>query len=168
MSQPRVTLDQWSALVAVVESGGYAQASERLHRSQSTVTYTIKKLEESLGVSVLELRGRKAHLTPTGELLYRRGKSLVEEAARVERAAADLECDHERQQRCGHAHRLHVSLSGGIAADLAEASDQEQRSEQDAAEQFDEVLGGVHRGNPPVSGCLRDGILHLLIGSKSE
>ena len=90
MSQPRVTLDQWSALVAVVESGGYAQASERLHRSQSTVTYTIKKLEESLGVSVLELRGRKAHLTPTGELLYRRGKSLVEEAARVERAAADL------------------------------------------------------------------------------
>ena len=68
MSQPRVTLDQWNALVAVVESGGYAQASERLHRSQSTVTYTIKKLEESLGVTVLELRGRKAHLTPTGEL----------------------------------------------------------------------------------------------------
>ena len=59
MAQPRVTLDQWNALVAVVESGGYAQASERLHRSQSTVTYTIKKLEESLGVTVLELRGRK-------------------------------------------------------------------------------------------------------------
>jgi DNA-binding transcriptional LysR family regulator len=90
MSQPKITLDQWSALVAVVEAGGYAQASARLHRTQSTVTYTIKKLEDLLDVKVFELRGRKAVLTPTGQVLYRRGKSLVEEAARVERAAADL------------------------------------------------------------------------------
>jgi DNA-binding transcriptional LysR family regulator len=90
MTQPRITLDQWAALVAVVEAGGYAQASARIHRTQSTVTYTIKKLEELLGVKVFELQGRKAVLTPTGRVLYRRGKSLVEEAARVERAAADL------------------------------------------------------------------------------
>jgi len=90
MSQPKITLDQWSALVAVVEAGGYAQASARLHRTQSTVTYTIKKLEDLLGVKVFELQGRKAVLTPTGQVLYRRGKSLVEEAARMERAAADL------------------------------------------------------------------------------
>jgi len=41
MNQPRITLDQWAALAAVVEAGGYAQASRRLHRTQSTVTYTI-------------------------------------------------------------------------------------------------------------------------------
>jgi DNA-binding transcriptional LysR family regulator len=90
MSVPRVTLDQWSALVAVVESGGYAQASERLHRTQSTVTYTIKKLEESLDLKVFELKGRKAVLTSAGEALYRRGKALLEEAARVERVAREL------------------------------------------------------------------------------
>jgi DNA-binding transcriptional LysR family regulator len=90
MSAPRITLDQWAALVAVVEAGGYAQASARLHRTQSTVTYTIKKLEDLLGVKVFELQGRKAVLTPTGKVLYRRGKSLLDEAARVERAAADL------------------------------------------------------------------------------
>jgi DNA-binding transcriptional LysR family regulator len=90
MSPPRITLDQWSALVAVVEAGGYAQASARLHRTQSTVTYTIKKLEDLLGVKVFELRGRKAELTPAGQVLYRRGKSLIEEAGRVERAAAEL------------------------------------------------------------------------------
>jgi DNA-binding transcriptional LysR family regulator len=87
---PRITLDQWNALVAVVESGGYAQASGRLHRTQSTVTYTIKKLEELLGLEVFELRGRKAVLTPAGQSLYRRGKALVEEATRVERAAREL------------------------------------------------------------------------------
>lgn len=90
MVGPRITLDQWNALVAVVEAGGYAQASARLHRTQSTVTYTIKKLEDQLGVKVFELKGRKAVLTATGEVLYRRGKALIEEAGRVERAAAEL------------------------------------------------------------------------------
>ena len=90
MTNPKITLDQWSALVAVVEAGGYAQASARLHRTQSTVTYTIKKLEDLLAVKVFELQGRKAVLTPIGQVLYRRGKSLLEEAGRVERAAAEL------------------------------------------------------------------------------
>src|SRR5512139_298527 len=90
MPNPKITLDQWAALVAVVEAGGYAQASARLHRTQSTVTYTIKKLEDLLGVKAFELQGRKAVLTPTGHVLYRRGKALLEEAGRVERAAADL------------------------------------------------------------------------------
>ncbi len=89
-AHPRISLDQWNTLVSVVESGSYAGAAERLHKSQSTLTYAIKKLEALLGVSVFELRGRKAVLTPTGELLYRRGKSLIDEAARMERAAAEL------------------------------------------------------------------------------
>jgi DNA-binding transcriptional LysR family regulator len=90
MSTPRITLDQWAALVAVVEQGGYAQASRHLHRTQSTITYTIKKLEEQLGLAVFELQGRKAVLTPAGQVLYRRGKTLLEDAARIERSATAL------------------------------------------------------------------------------
>lgn len=87
---PRITLDQWAALVSVVESGGYAKAAETLHKSQSTLTYAIQKLEELLGVKVFELQGRRSVLTDPGKLLYRRGKSLLEEAARLEHAAGDL------------------------------------------------------------------------------
>jgi DNA-binding transcriptional LysR family regulator len=61
-----------------------------MHKSQSTLTYAIKKLESLLGVKVFELRGRKAVLTPTGELLCRRGKTLIEEAGRLEHAAGEL------------------------------------------------------------------------------
>jgi DNA-binding transcriptional LysR family regulator len=86
----RITLDQWAAFVAVVEAGGYAQASERLHRTQSTVTYTVKKLEQQLGLRVFELQGRRAVLTAAGQVLYRRGKALLEDAARIERSAAAL------------------------------------------------------------------------------
>lgn len=90
MSQPRITLDQWAALVAVVEAGGYAQASRRLHRTQSTVTYTIQKLEDLLGLKVFTIQGRKAVLTEAGQVLYRRGKGLLDSASHLERAAAEL------------------------------------------------------------------------------
>ena len=90
LKTPRISLDQWTTLVSVVESGGYAKAGEQLHKSQSTLTYAIQRLEELLGVKVFEIRGRKAVLTPSGELLYRRGKTLVDEAARLERAAGEL------------------------------------------------------------------------------
>jgi DNA-binding transcriptional LysR family regulator len=90
MSDPRISLDQWNVLISVVESGSYAKAADRIHRSQSTLTYAIKKLESILGVKVFELRGRKAVLTSTGELLYRRGKVLLDEAARLEHAAGRL------------------------------------------------------------------------------
>jgi DNA-binding transcriptional LysR family regulator len=87
---PRISLDQWTTLVSVVESGGYAKAAERLHKSQSTLTYAIQQLEERLGIKVFQLQGRKAMLTPAGELLFRRGRALVDEAARLERAAGEL------------------------------------------------------------------------------
>ena len=90
MSEARISLDQWNVLVSVVESGGYAKAADRLHKSQSTLTYAIQKMESLLGVKLFELRGRKAVLTATGELLYRRGKVLIDEAARLERAAGEL------------------------------------------------------------------------------
>jgi DNA-binding transcriptional LysR family regulator len=90
MAYPKITLDQWSTLVSVVDSGSYSKAAERVHKSQSTLTYAIKKLEALLGLKVFELRGRKAVLTATGEVLYRRGKLILEEAARLEQAAGEL------------------------------------------------------------------------------
>src|SRR5260370_24961413 len=87
---PKISLDQWSVLVSVVESGSYAKAAERLHKSQSTLTYGIQQIERLLGVKVFEIRGRKAALTTSGEALYRRGKVLVEEAERLEHAAGAL------------------------------------------------------------------------------
>ncbi len=56
----RITLDQWRALIAVVDQGGYAKAASVLHRSQSSVTYLVQKLESQLGVKVFELKGRRS------------------------------------------------------------------------------------------------------------
>ena len=93
----RITLDQWRALVAVVDGGTYANAASTLHKSQSSVTYLVQKLESQLGVKVFEARGRKSVLTPTGQLLYRRASMLIEEAAGVEKAACALSAGWEAE-----------------------------------------------------------------------
>src|ERR1700678_1992557 len=90
MEHPRITLEQWRSLLAVVDAGGYAQAAAALHKSQSAVTYSVQRMETLLGVKVFEVVGRKAHLTPTGEVLYRRAKALLEEAGALEAAARNL------------------------------------------------------------------------------
>src|SRR3974390_2937367 len=87
---PKITLDQWHALIAVVDGGSYAGAAELLHKTQSTVTYAVQKLEALLGVKAFEVVGRKARLTPTGEVLYRRAKALLDEAGSLEGAASTL------------------------------------------------------------------------------
>lgn len=96
-SPPRVTLEQWRCLVAVVDAGGYAQAAETLHKSQSAVTYAVQKLEASLGVQAFEIRGRKAVLTPTGEMLVRRARLLLDEAGGLERAANKVSAGWEAE-----------------------------------------------------------------------
>ena len=90
---PRISLEQWRALEAVVEAGGYAQAAERLHKTQSTLTYAVQKIERLLDLKVFEIRGRKAVLTEAGQVLYRRARTLLEEAAMLERGAAAMSKD---------------------------------------------------------------------------
>ena len=98
-ANPKISLEQWRALAAVVDAGGYAHAAEALHKSQSAVTYAVQKLESLLGVKAFEVLGRKAHLTPTGEVLYHRAKALLEEAGALEGAAAKLGAGWEPELR---------------------------------------------------------------------
>src|ERR1700677_2862952 len=99
MEHPRITLEQWRSLLAVVDAGGYAQAAAALHKSQSAVTYAMQRMEALLGVKVFEVVGRKAQLTSTGEVLYRRAKALLEEAGALEGAAAGLAAGWEPELR---------------------------------------------------------------------
>lgn len=94
-----IKLEQWRCLVAVVDHGGYAQAAQKLHKSQSSVTYAVQKLESMLKVRAFEIQGRKAVLTATGEMLCRRARVLLEDAARLERAAKKVSAGWEAEIR---------------------------------------------------------------------
>lgn len=90
MKAPRVTLEQWRVLQSVVDKGGFAQAAEALHKSQSSISYTVAKLQEQLGYPLLIIDGRKAKLTERGEVLLRRSRHLIKEAVELEELAHTL------------------------------------------------------------------------------
>ena len=86
----KTTLEQWSLLERVVELGSFARAAEETHRSQSSVSYNLALLQERLGVALLVQAGRKAVLTPEGELLLNQVKPLLNAFTLLETRATTL------------------------------------------------------------------------------
>jgi DNA-binding transcriptional LysR family regulator len=87
---PKTTLEQWAVLAAVVDEGGFAQAALALNRSQSAVSYSIARLQESLDQPLLVVEGRKSVLTPHGQTLLARGRTLVKDLDTLELLARSL------------------------------------------------------------------------------
>jgi LysR family transcriptional regulator, cyn operon transcriptional activator len=57
--------------VAVYEARSVTAASARLHRTQPTVSYQLKRLEEALGAPLFERRAAKLVPTPAADRLFR-------------------------------------------------------------------------------------------------
>ncbi|WP_163134930.1 LysR family transcriptional regulator [Agarivorans sp. Alg241-V36] len=100
MSKPfraKSTIEQWRIFQAVVDYGGYAQAASQLNKSQSSLNHAVSKLQNLLGIQLLEVKGRKAYLTPMGEVMLRRSKLLSQNIQELELLAASLEQGWEPQ-----------------------------------------------------------------------
>ncbi|MBN7820787.1 LysR family transcriptional regulator [Bowmanella yangjiangensis] len=93
----KTTLGQWRMFRAVVEHGGFSQAGDAIHKSQSTIHHAVQKLEDSLGIKLLKVQGRKVGLTQAGELMLRRANYLLDEAAKLEAVATGLGSGTETQ-----------------------------------------------------------------------
>src|SRR5690606_23053352 len=79
-------LELLRSFVSVVDAGGFTRASERVHRTQSTVSQQIKRLEDDFGRVLLNRNARTVTPTEDGERLLsyaRRILSLAEEARDV-------------------------------------------------------------------------------------
>jgi DNA-binding transcriptional LysR family regulator len=79
-------LELLRSFVSVVDSGGFTRAGERVHRTQSTVSQQIKRLEDDIGQQLLNRTGKDVTPTEAGERLLsyaRRLLALAEEARDV-------------------------------------------------------------------------------------
>ncbi len=75
---PPFDLDLLRTFMAIVDSGGFTRAAERVGRTQSTVSLQIKKLEDGLGRRVFEREpGRDLQLTPDGEILLTYARQML-------------------------------------------------------------------------------------------
>jgi len=80
----KISLEQWRMFRAVVEFGGFNQASLGVHKSQSSIHNAVSKIETSLDIKLFSIEGRKTVLTEAGELMLRRANFLLEEAEKIE------------------------------------------------------------------------------------
>jgi DNA-binding transcriptional LysR family regulator len=86
MDGPMLDLDLLRSFVSVVDAGGFTRAGERVHRTQSTVSQQIKRLEDDIGQPLLNRNGKDTTPTEAGERLLsyaRRLLALAEEARDV-------------------------------------------------------------------------------------
>ncbi len=84
-------MDRMRALevfVEVVRRNSFARASDALDTSPANVTRIIADLEAHLGARLLNRSSRKMSLTESGEGLYERAKTIVEDMAEIEAIAS--------------------------------------------------------------------------------
>ena len=80
----RATSEEIAIFVAVVESGSFSRAAERLNQANSAVSRAVKKLESRLGVSLLNRTTRQLSLTEEGERYFLRMQGVLQEMAAAE------------------------------------------------------------------------------------
>lgn len=86
--------DLLRAFVTVVENQGFSAAAQRLNLSQSTISLQIKRLEDGLGVKLLN---RNPHfLQPTNE-----GEALLEQARKILALNDDLATRFDKKRLTG-------------------------------------------------------------------
>jgi DNA-binding transcriptional LysR family regulator len=112
----KLSLDALSTVDTIARRGSFSAAAKELFRVPSTISYTVTKLEEDLGVQLFERFGPRVALTPAGEELLKEGRYLL-------KAAGDLE---RRVRRVASGWETEITLAidstlspSGLLADLS-------------------------------------------------
>ncbi|MFT5645287.1 MAG: DNA-binding transcriptional LysR family regulator [Janthinobacterium sp.] len=93
----KLSLEALHIVDAIARSGSFAGAGKQLHRVPSTISYTVAKLEDGLGVLLFERHGPRVVLTRAGQELLKEGRYLLKAAQdlehRVRRVASGWETE---------------------------------------------------------------------------
>src|ERR1700733_4123205 len=84
-----MTLSELRYLVAVADLRHFGHAAERCHITQSTLSIQLRKLEDFLGVTLVERTSRQIDITPIGQRIVIIARRILEEAEQI--------CDLARQ-----------------------------------------------------------------------
>jgi DNA-binding transcriptional LysR family regulator len=81
----KLSLDALLTVDTIARRGSFAAAAKELYRVPSTISYTVSKLEEDLGVQLFERFGPRVELTAAGAELLKEGRYLLKAAGDLER-----------------------------------------------------------------------------------
>lgn len=101
-------LNDVAVFVAVVDAGSFTRAAERLKVSRPAVSKQVSRLEESLGVRLLNRTTRRLSLTEAGRIFHERASRGLEDLAEARAEVTQL------QEKPRGVLRINVPMSFGI------------------------------------------------------
>jgi len=102
MNKIRLDLSLLEIFCHVYEEGNFSRAAQKLHLTQSTVSGHIKNLETYIGARLFDRLPRQIVPTQAGQILYRRGCSILDEKEATKRELQNLlNCTEGSLTVCG-------------------------------------------------------------------
>lgn len=92
-----ITFEQLVTFVAIVEQNGVNAAADSLFKSPSTVSHTLKKLQETLDIKLFIPDGRQLKLTAEGSVLLKHAQELLQEKEAFIHTAQQLKAGQRNQ-----------------------------------------------------------------------
>ena len=109
----RISMRQLQVFGTVARLGSYTRAAAELHLSQPTVSMQIKKLENDIGLPLIEQVSKKLSLTEAGKALQVAANEILETLGRFE-----MEVEDQKGMRTGYLHFAVVSTANYFAPRL--------------------------------------------------
>ncbi len=90
-----MTLDQLLAFDAIVSTGTFRGAAEKLHKAQSAVSHQVRKLEDEIQLQLFSRDTYRPTLTPQGMVFFRETARVLEAVRTLESTATGLRSEQE-------------------------------------------------------------------------
>ncbi|WP_420005994.1 LysR family transcriptional regulator [Arenibacterium sp. LLYu02] len=98
------------ALEAIVTTGTFRGAAERLHKSQSAISHMIRQLEDALDFRVLSREAYRPTLTAEGQVFYREATRVLTQMRELNATATRLKAREEPELRLAVSATLPLEL----------------------------------------------------------
>lgn len=85
----------------LIDKGTFTNAAKKLHISQPSLSSAIKKLEDNVGLTLIERHTRKISLTVEGEILYKEAKKLLNHFEHVQKEMTRLKKEGPLELKIG-------------------------------------------------------------------
>lgn len=92
-----MTHEQLLVLHAIVTEGTFRGAADRLHKSQSAISHTLKKLENEVDLVLLSREEYRPTLTAAGDVFYRQATRVLHQMQQLSSTAKNLSANQEAE-----------------------------------------------------------------------
>lgn len=133
-------IKQLKYFMTVAETKNYSHAAKHLFVTQPTLSQSIKKLETELNAPLFSQSGRHLHLTQAGQVLYERGRKLVNYFDQTVAAIQRLHQGEKESIRIGLTSLFAIQFMKEISTFIATHSTIEVVLIQDGSRRLQELL----------------------------